>query len=55
MITSSEPDVGSMLCATKTTIGIKIPNVPHAVPVENDKKPAIAKITAARIAPTKEI
>ena len=31
-----------------TTMGIRIPNVPHAVPVEKDNAAAIRKMTAGR-------
>ena len=40
--------LGSTEIATGTAIGIKIPNVPHAVPVEKDNNPAIMKITTGR-------
>ncbi len=37
-----------MASTTGTTIGIRMPNVPQAVPVEKDRKAAITKITAGR-------
>ena len=39
---------GLIACATGTTIGIKIPKVPQAVPVEKLKKPATIKMNAGR-------
>ena len=39
---------GSVSLNASNVIGMRIPNVPHDVPVANDKPQAIRKITAGR-------